>query len=620
MIAPQPPSESTDRPSDVSRKLGFASATTKPSYQRIAWRSSRSSTTAVATGIPPSETSPVPGLATHRIRSTVRCQGRPRHRPPRACSGSHTPGLRHNGAVAAAPGDHRHVRLRAHGQGRSTASATSASAAAPGRPTDIPEADYAAIRSARPPLPHRSAGSCGLAFGALVLLFVILTRPVLLLAGAPAGMLGWFGFLRPIVRRRHWRDVQALTRTLAAPPRAAARVASSVTDHEPSARRSTRGVLRAVMASYPTGVTIVTSQFEGNLVGMAANSFTSVSLDPPIVLVCCQRARAHGRGREALGPLRDPHPAPRPGRRSARVRRPRRAALRRRRPRARRATACRSSTTGSRCSSASLQHVVAGDHEVLFGEVERCERREGVPLMFHESALRMLPKLPPLTATGVGGAVGRGRRPLRLAGARARAAAAAGLTAERPTPRAPAAAARRTRRRRRAASGRAPSAPPATGTSSDVPTSAALRWLSELPSACRSRPPAVSAPCGARRLEPAQQVVGDGRVVALVDDHAGGRVRDVEEHRALVDPEPRHGRRDVVGDVHEHAAPAGLDPDALHHALRRSRGAARWAAMASASEGTICSTSCVVSSPPASSTRARSRPARGRRRAPARAA
>ena len=44
--------------------------------------------------------------------------------------------------------------------------------------------------------------------------------------------------------------------------------------------------------------------------------------------------------------------------------------------------------------------MVAGDHEVLFGEVVHCERREGAPLLFHESALRMLPKLPPLPMTG----------------------------------------------------------------------------------------------------------------------------------------------------------------------------------------------------------------------------
>src|SRR4051794_41675653 len=47
MTAPQPPSESTEPPSPVIRKLGFASATTKPSNQLMVLRSSRSSTEAV---------------------------------------------------------------------------------------------------------------------------------------------------------------------------------------------------------------------------------------------------------------------------------------------------------------------------------------------------------------------------------------------------------------------------------------------------------------------------------------------------------------------------------------------------------------------------------------------
>ena len=44
--------------------------------------------------------------------------------------------------------------------------------------------------------------------------------------------------------------------------------------------------LRAVMRHYPTGVTIVSTSDGGNLHGMTVNSFTSVSLDPPLVLVC----------------------------------------------------------------------------------------------------------------------------------------------------------------------------------------------------------------------------------------------------------------------------------------------------------------------------------------------
>lgn len=47
---------------------------------------------------------------------------------------------------------------------------------------------------------------------------------------------------------------------------------------------------RSALGSFPTGVTIVTapSQQDGKLVpvGMTANSFTSVSLDPPLILWC----------------------------------------------------------------------------------------------------------------------------------------------------------------------------------------------------------------------------------------------------------------------------------------------------------------------------------------------
>jgi len=43
---------------------------------------------------------------------------------------------------------------------------------------------------------------------------------------------------------------------------------------------------RRVMSTYPTGVTIITAEGPSGPVGMTANSFTSVSLDPPMVLFC----------------------------------------------------------------------------------------------------------------------------------------------------------------------------------------------------------------------------------------------------------------------------------------------------------------------------------------------
>ena len=159
-------------------------------------------------------------------------------------------------------------------------------------------------------------------------------------------------------------------------------------------------VLREVMSSYPTGVAIVTSEFQGELRGMAANSFTSVSLDPPIILVCFQRSArtceaAKRSGRFAVHILRhdqvetarafvgrdarrfevvphslDEHGTPILDERLALL----------------------------VCSTYSV--VVAGDHEVLFGEIERCESSDDQPLLFHRSALRRLPVLPPLKATG----------------------------------------------------------------------------------------------------------------------------------------------------------------------------------------------------------------------------
>ncbi len=42
---------------------------------------------------------------------------------------------------------------------------------------------------------------------------------------------------------------------------------------------------RLAMGTYLTGVTVITA-FDGEPVGLAANSFTSVSLDPPLVSFC----------------------------------------------------------------------------------------------------------------------------------------------------------------------------------------------------------------------------------------------------------------------------------------------------------------------------------------------
>jgi flavin reductase (DIM6/NTAB) family NADH-FMN oxidoreductase RutF len=51
---------------------------------------------------------------------------------------------------------------------------------------------------------------------------------------------------------------------------------------------------KAVLRRFPTGVTIVTTLVDERPKGFTANAFSSVSLEPPMVLVCVNRqARTH---------------------------------------------------------------------------------------------------------------------------------------------------------------------------------------------------------------------------------------------------------------------------------------------------------------------------------------
>lgn len=58
------------------------------------------------------------------------------------------------------------------------------------------------------------------------------------------------------------------------------------------------------MGCFATGVTIITVDLEGEVHGMTANAFASVSLDPPLVLVCVDhktRTHAHLHAKKRFG-------------------------------------------------------------------------------------------------------------------------------------------------------------------------------------------------------------------------------------------------------------------------------------------------------------------------------
>ena len=61
---------------------------------------------------------------------------------------------------------------------------------------------------------------------------------------------------------------------------------------------------RNALGSFATGVTVITVDHEGEVHGMTANAFSSVSLDPPLILVCVNhkaRTHAHLHARQRFG-------------------------------------------------------------------------------------------------------------------------------------------------------------------------------------------------------------------------------------------------------------------------------------------------------------------------------
>lgn len=71
-------------------------------------------------------------------------------------------------------------------------------------------------------------------------------------------------------------------------------------------------LLKRVFGAFPSGVVAVAAHVEGELVGLAASSFTSISLDPPLVSVSVSKSsatwpRLRAAGRLGVSVLADRH-------------------------------------------------------------------------------------------------------------------------------------------------------------------------------------------------------------------------------------------------------------------------------------------------------------------------
>jgi len=145
---------------------------------------------------------------------------------------------------------------------------------------------------------------------------------------------------------------------------------------------------RRALGHFATGVTVVTvATPEGAVHGMTANAFSSVSLEPPLVLVCVGlNARTHSlilqRGRFGINVLRDDQEAP--ARFFASAEQKQDAAERlgvKFRFTAGGVALLEGSLAQMECKLVSSH--LAGDHTIFVGRVEEARTGEGRPLLFY---------------------------------------------------------------------------------------------------------------------------------------------------------------------------------------------------------------------------------------------
>jgi flavin reductase (DIM6/NTAB) family NADH-FMN oxidoreductase RutF len=147
------------------------------------------------------------------------------------------------------------------------------------------------------------------------------------------------------------------------------------------------------MGCFATGVTIITVDLEGEVHGMTANAFASVSLDPPLVLVCVDHStrthtHLHTKKRFGINVLcEDQRAISEYYARAERTHEKAAAEAGARFDRTQHGTPMlHGALAYLECRLESAQ--VAGDHTIFIAQVEDVVMREGEPLLFFRGKYR----------------------------------------------------------------------------------------------------------------------------------------------------------------------------------------------------------------------------------------
>jgi flavin reductase (DIM6/NTAB) family NADH-FMN oxidoreductase RutF len=150
---------------------------------------------------------------------------------------------------------------------------------------------------------------------------------------------------------------------------------------------------RKAMGCFATGVTIITLDLEGEVHGMTANAFASVSIDPLLVLVCVDhntRTHAHMQAKKRFGINvlgEDQRAISEYYARPARTHEHAEAEAGARFDRTKHGTPrLQGALAYLECRLHSSEE--AGDHTIFIAEVEDVEVREGDPLLFFRGKYR----------------------------------------------------------------------------------------------------------------------------------------------------------------------------------------------------------------------------------------